>query len=562
MPVTIKSAAMKYKDASGAYVGIDAISETTTSEQVAAITAAGAAQQTAIEAKGAETRDSIPDDYTALSDEVDSLRSAFNASEKIDNSVISVIENETTQIPLTWVNGFIDRNTGEDNWRDSNQRSVGFTPTYGKKVSLKSTINTVIIYLFEYDKDFNYLTSNNGTTSPIYPVNANTAFVRFGAYSTAIAQSELSNYVVAEWQNTNSPMVNNRHDIDVLRNALIDNGVTDEYVVLYDTAITTLSIPNKNAFEIATLDGSNFENNTLTMYAADGTTVLNSWELSPYSGNKRSITNNSGNGAFVKLTNVPPLGIKVTVFTKKRQPQKIRVMQYNIGGFNWGHSGGLSTDVEAKIANYKKFLGEYRPDICGLEEYIDYIDSGSTYAPNATLFDKLYFFNGEDTDVDIAIKSDYDKRSFTNFYTKNNAETVTGGVFVEYYVDVENTELVVVAGAIAAGRDPDVRSEAFENLLKRYTDKTNVVILIDTNVISEAEHTALVSTAESYNYSVANGGYFGTFDTYNLESSYYHKIDNVLVKGNIKIKNVIVPDVYALLSSDHYPFIADLEMLV
>ena len=273
-------------------------------------------------------------------------------------------------------------------------------------------------------------------------------------------------------------------------------------------------------------------------------------------------TNNSGNGAFVKLTNVPPLGIKVTVFTKKRQPQKIRVMQYNIGGFNWGHSGGLASDVETKITNYKKFLGEYQPNICGLEEYTDYIDSGSTYAPNATLFDKLYFFNGEDSDVDMAVKSDYDKKSFTNFYTKNNDNNDTGGVFVEYYADIEGAELVVVAGAIAAGKSATTRAEAFENLLKRYADKTNVIMLIDTNVISESEHTALVSTAESYNYSVANGGYFGTFDTYNLQSDYYHKIDNILVKGDIKIKNVIVPDVYADLSSDHYPFIADLEMLV
>lgn len=490
------------------------------------------------------------------------LKSAFYASEKIDDSIIDIIEDEVTLIPVSWVNGFIDRTTGVDQWRDSNQRSVGFVPTFGKTVELKSTLNTVVIYLFEYDKDLNYLGSNNGTTTPISPVYDNTAFVRFGAYSASVAQSELSTYAIAEWHNTNSPMTNNKRDIEILRDAVIDNGVTDDYIVLYNAEKIAFEIPNKSQFEIATIDGTNFTNNSMKMFASDGLTQLNSWALSPYSGNKRSLTNNSGNGAFIQLENVPPIGIKVTVFTKKQQPEHIRVMQYNIGGFNWGHSGGLASDVEIKIANYKQFLGDYRPNICGIEEYADYIDSGSAYAPNATLFDKLYFFNGEDSDVDIAIKSDYDKRSFTNFYTKNNAGTVTGGVFVEYYADVKNTELVVVAGAIAAGREPDVRSEAFENLLKRYENKTNVVILIDTNVISEAEHTALVTTAGSYNYSVANGGYFGTLDTYNLESSYYHKIDNVLVKGNIKIKNVIVPDVYEKLSSDHYPIIVDLDMLV
>lgn len=50
MPITIKTAAMKYKDAQGQYIGVDAVAEATTSEQVAAVNAAGAAQIAAIEA--------------------------------------------------------------------------------------------------------------------------------------------------------------------------------------------------------------------------------------------------------------------------------------------------------------------------------------------------------------------------------------------------------------------------------------------------------------------------------------------------------------------------------
>lgn len=44
MPITIKTAAMQYKNASGQYVGVDAVAETTTSAQVAAVEAAGAEQ--------------------------------------------------------------------------------------------------------------------------------------------------------------------------------------------------------------------------------------------------------------------------------------------------------------------------------------------------------------------------------------------------------------------------------------------------------------------------------------------------------------------------------------
>lgn len=65
MPITIKSTELKYKNPStGQYQGVDAVAEMTTSEQCALI-----------EAKGAETRASIPNDYTALSDQVNAIDS-------------------------------------------------------------------------------------------------------------------------------------------------------------------------------------------------------------------------------------------------------------------------------------------------------------------------------------------------------------------------------------------------------------------------------------------------------------------------------------------------------
>ena len=68
MPITIKSTELKYKNPStGNYQGIDAVAETTTSQQCALI-----------EAKGIETRATIPSDYTTLSDNVTALNSAIN----------------------------------------------------------------------------------------------------------------------------------------------------------------------------------------------------------------------------------------------------------------------------------------------------------------------------------------------------------------------------------------------------------------------------------------------------------------------------------------------------
>ena len=78
MPVTIKSGNIQYKStSSGEYVGINSVSERTTAEQVADLTEAGSQQRQSIDHLGQEVLDSIPSDYTNLSNDVDSLKSAI-----------------------------------------------------------------------------------------------------------------------------------------------------------------------------------------------------------------------------------------------------------------------------------------------------------------------------------------------------------------------------------------------------------------------------------------------------------------------------------------------------
>lgn len=104
MAVTLKHVKMKIKDAtSGEYDSVDILSDGTTAERVAAINSAattqienvnsagttqvgnvntaGATQIAAVQAKGVETIESIPDDYTELSEEVTELKSAIDSME-------------------------------------------------------------------------------------------------------------------------------------------------------------------------------------------------------------------------------------------------------------------------------------------------------------------------------------------------------------------------------------------------------------------------------------------------------------------------------------------------
>ena len=202
----------------------------------------------------------------------------------------------------------------------------------------------------------------------------------------------------------------NTENLNIIKNTLIENGEIDDFVILHDTEKVALTIPTQTIFDIETVTGEPFENNSVTMYSDDGTTVLNTWNLSPYSGNKRTITNTFVTGSFIKLASNPPSGIMVTVHTKKLQPTKIRVMQYNIGKFNYGQTGGLPSGATTKIANYKQFLAEYQPNICGMEEYTQYIDSNNAYGSDQFIFNDLYMFGAKDFEIELAVKSDYDKR--------------------------------------------------------------------------------------------------------------------------------------------------------
>lgn len=81
MPYTLKPNKLFAKDPNGdGYLPQNVVTDQSTSEQVALINSTGAAQVSAIQAKGTQTLDSIPEDYTALQGEVDDLKSAVNIS--------------------------------------------------------------------------------------------------------------------------------------------------------------------------------------------------------------------------------------------------------------------------------------------------------------------------------------------------------------------------------------------------------------------------------------------------------------------------------------------------
>ena len=104
------------------------------------------------------------------------------------------------------------------------------------------------------------------------------------------------------------------------------------------------------------------------------------------------------------------------------------------------------------------------------------------------------------------------------------------------------------------------RLEAFQNYLTAIDSYDYSIIYLDTNVGDNTERESIYNAATTAGYTVCNGGYFGLTNTL-VPTEAYKPIDNIFVKGNIKVKNFYVAtDEYDNLSSDHIPVVAELTL--
>lgn len=244
-------------------------------------------------------------------------------------------------------------------------------------------------------------------------------------------------------------------------------------------------------------------------------------------------------------------------------PIKLRIMQYNIGKFNYGESGGLSTNVETKILNYKKFLAQYRPDICCLEEYpmdnytgyIPTIDSGGQYYPDEVIFDNLYYYKTQGY-FGVEQKANIKNNSVETFSINVDDVTYrTKGILTTY--KIHNKTVGLINGWFNVSAPVENRLAQFNDCIARLQNYDIGIICVDSNVASQTELDNLNSIAKAAGYVCANGGYFGYFETLSPYVSLYKCVDQVWVKG-AKIVNAERPDVYSDLSSDHLPLLVDI----
>lgn len=239
----------------------------------------------------------------------------------------------------------------------------------------------------------------------------------------------------------------------------------------------------------------------------------------------------------------------------------IRVIQYNIGKFNMGLPGGISANVSEKISNYSNFFATVNPDFVFLQEYVDYIDSAQQYKAKETIFDPLFQYSSYTEKENIIFgKSSINNTAFSYLHTSgdNPAWCIYGTT------TIKGKTVSIVSAVLNSSAPSGVDHQ--EQGIRALTKLTNqilansdyVIIGMDINSLSQSEVDVFNNFMAEKGYKSANWGKYGYKNTYNLSSSMYKAIDTVFVKGNMKIINFDVPDVYADLSSDHFPIVVDI----
>lgn len=250
-----------------------------------------------------------------------------------------------------------------------------------------------------------------------------------------------------------------------------------------------------------------------------------------------------------------------SIYNQLINPVKIRIMQNNIGQFNFGLNGGYSgTDLGLKLSNYRKLMYKYHPDIITLQEYRTYVNADDTANANNVIFSwvKPYMSYEEHGYV---VFSNYATDNFRHTYLHSDGDYPARMVYGT--ITINNKEVAIGTAALNAlggSSDAAMKTRALTKMVNLLAPYETAIIGIDANVESEAEANAVKTFLKTNGFQMANWDYIGYLPTYNPSNPIYKCIDNIFIKGKALFQNVeVVPDSeYNNLLSDHLPIIADI----
>lgn len=255
--------------------------------------------------------------------------------------------------------------------------------------------------------------------------------------------------------------------------------------------------------------------------------------------------------------------------------ENLRVMQYNIAGYNHDSSVYLPDE---NLYNLRKLLRTVNPDVIGLQEEKQYIDSAEAKTSNEYVWFPQYPNAAGVADVVIRSKR---QMHDTGVVVASTNQSIRYGVLT-----VGNYNVLILshhcpwryqgndgesAASIAARNTQFI--EAFRWAKGQITlndyhtseareapEHSHVVVMFDANCTTATDKTNLQTAASTYGYTLANGGEMGWIYSC-LDAGTLYSIDIVAVSNNVIVNGLdFLENWYPLLYSDHYPVIADLTL--
>lgn len=258
-------------------------------------------------------------------------------------------------------------------------------------------------------------------------------------------------------------------------------------------------------------------------------------------------------------------------------PYKMRIMTYNLGGYNHGsHDLPDPSDLPDIISAYRSFYAKYHPDIVSLNEFKFYLDTGEQYSADDEIYNVPFPYKYPTTALGV---EDYTRSkhiienntSAQISYTDGNVED-----HITYrlsHLNIGNTHIAYVTTHLHANKTDygvNARTYQLQQLVSALDNYDYVIFAGDMNfggnmqdesrtedITSADEVASKIALMKSLGYGVANGGYLAPVGTYPATGNC---IDHIFYKdnGNIIFCNCeVLTDEYSNLYSDHLPVIAD-----
>lgn len=515
---------------------------------------------------------------------------------KLKTDLINISGGSSVNSIILWEQGAISTRNGQNAVNNERVRSKTWIPTNATIVSVPSNRGFYILayslqntYIGAYKSDGSFVAdgTENGYNwfdmRTIYAVHPGYR-LRLSVYSrdsTPVQVSETPNWIL---RNLFTDLVLNDNVLNLSpANNINDRSLWESGAIAYANGQTITSterirtkayLPTNTAYLTVPetrgyfIYAYNISGAYIGAYNTDGIFVTDGSESLFTSFNICYLTEKYPGYRFkvcvVPRNNIPVAvnesgNFEITNILSLVTPRKIRVMQYNIGGYNMGHDGGMPENLTStKIKNYKNFYSDQEADIVMLLENRDYINAGNTIQSKQTLYDPIYN-NSSYTERDTIIFSNFKINNTRFSYCHTSGDPSAWVIYGD--IQLGKKTIGIATGVLNVTSNLEQKQRALNKLLNQLMSKyDNVIIGLDTNALSETEANGIIAYMGSYDYSAANGTYKGFIDSYNPASSMYHAIDSVFVKGNLKIINYFAPDVLADLYSDHMPFIADIAL--